>query len=101
MDVDEAADDWESEEEEARPSKRSKKSAKPAVPKHQRAPGRDRMTAGISTAQQLKKATKIQRFAQRTPNRLAKAGEADRHVAAAKPKHLFSGKRGKGSASHR
>jgi len=47
-------------------------------------------------------ARRMLKLGQRQRNRMAKAGEADRHVGTAMPKHLFAGKRpGHGTASHR
>ncbi|KAI9199461.1 P-loop containing nucleoside triphosphate hydrolase protein [Polychytrium aggregatum] len=62
---------------------------------------RDRSTMGIATVEQKAKADDIKKKSQRERNQLAKAGEADRHIGTKMPKHLFSGKRGMGSASHR
>lgn len=66
-----------------------------------RHPVKNRATLGMRDQAQQKKATQLQRLAARGPNRLAKAGESDRHVGTKMPKHLFSGKRSMGTASHR
>jgi nucleolar GTP-binding protein len=66
-----------------------------------RHPTKNRSTLGMRDTEQQKKAISLHRLAARGPNRLAKAGEADRHIGTKMPKHLFSGKRGMGTASHR
>jgi nucleolar GTP-binding protein len=66
-----------------------------------RVPTKNRATLGMRDETQRKKATQLHRLAQRHPNRMAKAGEADRHVPTKMPKHLFAGKRGIGKTSHR
>ncbi|KAK9897773.1 nucleolar GTP-binding protein 1 [Cystobasidium minutum MCA 4210] len=66
-----------------------------------RHPVKNRATLGMRDATQQKKAVQLTRLAARGPNRLAKAGESDRHVGTKMPKHLFSGKRSMGTASHR
>eukprot|EP00004_Rigifila_ramosa_P017148 TRINITY_DN4144_c0_g1_i1.p1 TRINITY_DN4144_c0_g1~~TRINITY_DN4144_c0_g1_i1.p1 ORF type:complete len:677 (-),score=172.25 TRINITY_DN4144_c0_g1_i1:33-2063(-) len=62
---------------------------------------RDRSTDGLRTEAQKVKAQMIARKSQKPRNILARAGEADRHVAALKPKHLFSGKRKGGKTDRR
>ncbi|KAI8607511.1 P-loop containing nucleoside triphosphate hydrolase protein, partial [Chytriomyces sp. MP71] len=62
---------------------------------------RDRSTMGLKTAAQKADSEKVLRFAQRPRNMMAKASESDRKILTKMPKHLFSGKRGSGSASHR
>ncbi|KAJ3204955.1 Nucleolar GTP-binding protein 1 [Dinochytrium kinnereticum] len=62
---------------------------------------RDRSTAGVTTVKQKDDSEKILKFAQRPRNYNSKASESDRHIPTKMPKHLFSGKRGMGSASHR
>uniref|UniRef100_A0A060TIA6 Nucleolar GTP-binding protein 1 n=1 Tax=Blastobotrys adeninivorans TaxID=409370 RepID=A0A060TIA6_BLAAD len=47
------------------------------------------------------KADKLAKLEQRERNRMARAGEADRHTASSMPKHLFSGKRGIGKTQRR
>ncbi|KAJ6262431.1 hypothetical protein Dda_3239 [Drechslerella dactyloides] len=47
------------------------------------------------------KAEKIAKLNQKKMNRMARQGEADRHVTASLPKHLFSGKRTIGKTSRR
>lgn len=66
-----------------------------------RHPVKNRAALGMRDGVQATKATQLQRLAQRTPNRLAKAGEADHHVPTKMPKHLFSGKRGMGKTNRR
>ncbi|KAJ3327536.1 Nucleolar GTP-binding protein 1 [Blyttiomyces sp. JEL0837] len=62
---------------------------------------RDRSMMGVKSATQKAESEKILQFAQRPRNALAKASESDRRILTKMPKHLFSGKRGSGSASHR
>jgi nucleolar GTP-binding protein len=62
---------------------------------------RDRSVMGVSTKRQKMKSESIKRFAQKSLNILAKAGEADRAIQVKKPKHLFSGKRGLGTNDRR
>lgn len=66
-----------------------------------RHPVKNRAMLGMRDSTQQKKAVQLTRLAARGPNRLAKAGESDRHVGTKMPKHLFSGKRSMGTASHR
>jgi len=66
-----------------------------------RAPRTNRAAYGLSNETQRQKARQLTELAQRGPNYHAKAGESDRHVPTKMPKHLFSGKRGRGTASHR
>ncbi|KAI0150449.1 P-loop containing nucleoside triphosphate hydrolase protein [Xylariaceae sp. FL1272] len=47
------------------------------------------------------KVEKQAKLSQRKMNRMARQGEADRHTTAMLPKHLFTGKRSIGKASHR
>ncbi|KAI9890302.1 MAG: Nucleolar GTP-binding protein 1 [Vezdaea aestivalis] len=46
-------------------------------------------------------AEKLAKLSQRKMNRMARQGEADRHIAASLPKHLFVGKRGMGKTQRR
>ncbi|KAJ3092357.1 Nucleolar GTP-binding protein 1 [Phlyctochytrium bullatum] len=62
---------------------------------------RDRSLAGVKTVKQKDDSEKILKFAQRPRNYNAKASESDRHIPTKMPKHLFSGKRGMGTANHR
>ena len=50
---------------------------------------------------QQAKANKLMKQKQFKLNKFARAGEADRHIATKKPKHLFSGKRGNGKTDRR
>lgn len=56
---------------------------------------------GITDPARRQKAERMAKLSQRKMNRMARQGEADRHTTSALPKHLFSGKRGIGKASHR
>ncbi|KAJ3347842.1 Nucleolar GTP-binding protein 1 [Entophlyctis luteolus] len=62
---------------------------------------RDRSTMGVKDEKQRAVSQKVLHFAQRPLNAHAKASESDRRILTKMPKHLFSGKRGSGSASHR
>ncbi|KAI9340153.1 P-loop containing nucleoside triphosphate hydrolase protein [Zopfochytrium polystomum] len=69
--------------------------------KRHRVASRDRSVAGVRDAGQKDVSQKLYHLAQRPRNSMAKAGDADRHIGTKMPKHLFSGKRGSGTASHR
>jgi len=56
---------------------------------------------GFSDLKVHEKAVKMSRKAQRTMNQDARQGEADRHYYESMPKHLFSGKRGRGKTDRR
>ena len=56
---------------------------------------------GIKDVAQRNKALKMHDTAQRKMNQYAKAGESDRIIQTKMPKHLFSGKRGKGKTERR
>ncbi|KAJ2549655.1 Nucleolar GTP-binding protein 1 [Coemansia sp. RSA 1933] len=62
---------------------------------------RDRSTMGLGDAQQRLKADKKRIIAQRRLAHTGRSGDSDRAISTKMPKHLFSGKRGIGSASHR
>ncbi|KAJ3122964.1 Nucleolar GTP-binding protein 1 [Physocladia obscura] len=62
---------------------------------------RDRSTMGVKDEKQKAVSQKVLQFAQRPMNMMAKASESDRKILTKMPKHLFAGKRGNGSASHR
>lgn len=73
-----------------------------------RVPKTNRLTDGLAAAKtgiadpaKRDKTERMAKLGQRKMNRMARQGEADRHVAAAMPKHLFSGKRGLGSTRSR
>jgi len=66
-----------------------------------RTPGRNRQYAGLATATQSNKAIELRNFAQREPNRLAKASESDRHVPITRPKWMLAGKRKGGKTQRR
>lgn len=57
--------------------------------------------SGLRDSSQIGKVRKIMKRSQTPMNRNAKKGEADRAIPAKKPKHLFAGKRGKGTNSSR
>ncbi|POS82795.1 P-loop containing nucleoside triphosphate hydrolase protein, partial [Erysiphe pulchra] len=54
----------------------------------------NRRDDGVTNEVARNKAERAQKLSQRKMNRMARQGEADRHVGAVMPKHLFSGKRG-------
>jgi nucleolar GTP-binding protein len=60
-----------------------------------------RDSSGLRDAAMANRATKMADKAQRRMNRAAKVGEADRVIQTKMPKHLFSGKRPKGSTDRR
>eukprot|EP00002_Diphylleia_rotans_P009918 TRINITY_DN2028_c0_g1_i1.p1 TRINITY_DN2028_c0_g1~~TRINITY_DN2028_c0_g1_i1.p1 ORF type:complete len:658 (-),score=165.54 TRINITY_DN2028_c0_g1_i1:335-2308(-) len=63
--------------------------------------GERSLTPGFRSVKHKAEAVKIGIRQQKTRNRLAKAGEADRVILTKMPKHLFSGKRKMGTTSHR
>lgn len=66
-----------------------------------RTPGSNRQLIGLATREQDLKAVKLRKFAQREPNRLAKASESDRHVPITRPKWMLAGKRKGGKTERR
>ena len=73
-----------------------------------RAPKMNRLTDGLAASKtgiadpvKRDKTERMAKLGQRKMNRMARQGEADRHVPATRPKHLFSGKRGLGSTRSR
>lgn len=62
------------------------------------APGKN---SGLKDSKQVNKSFKLGDMAQRKSNKKARKGEGDRHIPDLKPKHLFSGKRPKGSTDRR
>ncbi|KAK1766730.1 nucleolar GTP-binding protein [Phialemonium atrogriseum] len=64
-------------------------------------PAVNRREDGVQDVTSRSKAERAAKLGQRKMNRMARQGEADRHVAAALPKHLFAGKRGMGKTSRR
>ncbi|KAL7008991.1 Nucleolar GTP-binding protein 1 [Cystobasidiomycetes sp. EMM_F5] len=100
--ADEPSDDEGMQVDDGTPGKKRKSITGRAVAASgKRVPTKNRATLGLKNTAQADKANKLHRFAQRGPNSLAKAGESDRHVMTKMPKHLFSGKRGRGKTSHR
>ncbi|KIR53116.1 nucleolar GTP-binding protein [Cryptococcus gattii Ru294] len=77
------------------------KNKKRVVAAVDRAPRTKRQYAGLATNQQSDKANELRMFAQRLPNRLAKASESDRHVPITRPKWMLSGKRKSGTNDRR
>ena len=66
-----------------------------------RTPRGNRQFAGMATSAQADKAVELRNFAQREPNRLAKASESDRHVPITRPKWMLAGKRKGGKTQRR
>ncbi|KAI1496551.1 nucleolar GTP-binding protein 1 [Biscogniauxia marginata] len=64
-------------------------------------PATNRREDGVVDEGMRIKAEKQAKLGQRKMNRMARQGEADRHIAASMPKHLFAGKRTMGKTSHR
>ncbi|KAI1205685.1 nucleolar GTP-binding protein [Annulohypoxylon truncatum] len=64
-------------------------------------PATNRREDGVTSELSRTKAEKQAKLGQRKMNRMARQGEADRHIAASKPKHLFSGKRTMGKTQSR
>jgi len=61
----------------------------------------NRRTDGVTNVTAKDKAERLAKLGQIRMNRMARAGEADRHTTSALPKHLFSGKRGMGKTQRR
>lgn len=61
----------------------------------------NRREDGVTNEISRTKAERAHKLSQRKMNRMARQGEADRHIGAAMPKHLFSGKRGMGKTNSR
>ena len=57
--------------------------------------------SGVRDAEQLNTARKKMKLAQRDFIKYRRAGESDRTIVTKMPKHLFSGKRGKGKTQRR
>ena len=57
--------------------------------------------SGLKNMAQKNKAIKMGDRAQRRMGKMARRGEADRHIPDLKPKHLLSGKRGIGKTDRR
>lgn len=61
----------------------------------------NRQLAGLKNREQDLKATELRKFAQREPNRLAKASESDRHIPITRPRWMLAGKRKNGKTDYR
>ncbi|KAK7927788.1 nucleolar gtp-binding protein 1 protein [Apiospora marii] len=66
-----------------------------------RSPQMNRREDGVADEKAKEKAERQMKLGQRKMNRMAKQGEADRHVGTTMPKHLFAGKRSMGKTSRR
>ncbi|KAI0161683.1 nucleolar GTP-binding protein [Hypoxylon sp. FL1284] len=64
-------------------------------------PATNRREDGVQDEGTRSKAERQAKLSQRKMNRFARQGEADRHIGASMPKHLFAGKRSMGKTSHR
>jgi nucleolar GTP-binding protein len=62
---------------------------------------KDLSLVGLKNVSSMIKATRMRHKAEVHRNKLGKAGEADRHIMTAKPRHLFAGKRGVGKTDYR
>jgi nucleolar GTP-binding protein len=87
----------------------SSKSKKPVNRMLAIVPKRDRSVLGLRTGaltaegidDQIGVVSRLHRLSQKKRNQDARRGESDRRVLVDRPKHLFSGKRSNGTASHR
>ncbi|KAI9678436.1 MAG: Nucleolar GTP-binding protein 1 [Trizodia sp. TS-e1964] len=61
----------------------------------------NRREDGVTNPAARTQAERLHKLGQKKMNRMARAGEADRHVSSAMPKHLFAGKRGMGKTQRR
>ncbi|KAI9750256.1 MAG: Nucleolar GTP-binding protein 1 [Lichina confinis] len=61
----------------------------------------NRRETGFTSLTGRSQAERLAKLGQQRMNRMARQGEADRHIAASKPKHLFAGKRGLGKTQRR
>jgi nucleolar GTP-binding protein len=59
------------------------------------------LPAGLASQGQLTKAKELRMFAQREPNRHARASESDRHIPITRPKWMLAGKRKGGTTDRR
>jgi len=66
-----------------------------------RSQSKPRSESGLRDQAMVDKARKLAKIAQRPMIQAGKCGESDRHIATAKPKHLFTGKRGVGKTQWR
>ncbi|KAK3688124.1 P-loop containing nucleoside triphosphate hydrolase protein [Podospora appendiculata] len=64
-------------------------------------PATNRLMDGVIDSEGRTKVEMVAKLGQRKMNRMARQGEADRHIGATMPKHLFSGKRTMGKTSRR
>eukprot|EP00922_Rhytidocystis_sp_ex-Travisia-forbesii_P061824 GHVS01091559.1.p1 GENE.GHVS01091559.1~~GHVS01091559.1.p1 ORF type:complete len:655 (+),score=78.36 GHVS01091559.1:67-2031(+) len=62
---------------------------------------RNRVTMGLSRPKDVVKAEKLKRLGEKHRNKQGKIGEADRFIGTKMPKHLFSGKTGRGKRDWR
>ncbi|BAE59934.1 P-loop containing nucleoside triphosphate hydrolase protein [Aspergillus flavus] len=61
----------------------------------------NRLLDGVTDTTARSKADRLKKLGQKKMNRMARAGEADRHTTASLPKHLFTGKRSIGKTQRR
>merc|ERR1719318_104871 len=111
MDIDDGEDDMDVDMEVPRRSrsvvkKAIKKKKMEAVEARSKSKGHTRSLTrprdqSVIDPEQKVKVKKIAKLGQRKMNMFGRAGESDRHIHMKKPKHLFSGKRGKGKTDRR
>lgn len=75
--------------------------ASASVDPHNRSLTPSRSTAGLGSEADLKRARRMKHDGQKPLNQKGRIGESDRMFKSKMPKHLFSGKRGKGSNDRR
>lgn len=80
---------------------RSRSRSKSRSRSHSVAPGTERKSTGMSTLEDRIQAERDRKRAQKKMNLHGRKGEADRHIAVKKPRHLFAGKRGMGKTDRR
>ncbi|KAJ5970390.1 uncharacterized protein N7479_000308 [Penicillium vulpinum] len=78
-----------------------KKALVRALSRGRNTPVTDRRLDGITSFGNRDKAERMAKLGQKKMNRMARAGEADRHTTASLEKHLYSGKRGMGKTDRR
>lgn len=72
-----------------------------SIDPHNRSLTPSRATSGLGSEANMKRARKMKHDGQKKLNQKGKIGESDRMFKSKMPKHLFSGKRGKGTNDRR
>ncbi|XP_029444398.1 nucleolar GTP-binding protein 1 [Rhinatrema bivittatum] len=85
----------------SRKRKREESEAPVAVTRSRSSSRAPRDISGLRDAKMVKKAKILMKKSQKKLNRMARKGEADRHVFDLKPKHLLAGKRKSGTTDRR